>query len=155
FISYVYLLLSTADGPGQQHMSGSNGHTARIACRFFCGLIGRHRFGAPHYYPVLLQPDDSQYDNEPDDVNIIQDLRSSQSSAPSIGTYHSSITYLLQSRNATDYKARQTQCGFGKPSILSGLPRCLGPPGVFPADLMHYILNIGDLLYGLWTGKLD
>ncbi|KAJ7321572.1 hypothetical protein DFH08DRAFT_712754, partial [Mycena albidolilacea] len=33
--------------------------------------------------------------------------------------------------------------------------RCLGPLGIFAADLMHYILNVRDLLYGLWTGKLD
>ncbi|KAJ7829600.1 hypothetical protein B0H14DRAFT_2366395, partial [Mycena olivaceomarginata] len=55
--------------------------------------------------------------------------------------------------NKTDYKARQTECGFGKPSIWSGLPRCLGPPGIFPADLMHYILNIGDCFMGSGQGN--
>ncbi|KAJ7362561.1 hypothetical protein DFH08DRAFT_910784 [Mycena albidolilacea] len=144
FISHPYLLLSTADGPGQQHMSGSNGHTAR-----------RHRYGAPQYYPVTLKPMNSEYLNEASDVDIQKDLRTSLSSEASIQEYHTAITNLLGSRTQTDYKMRQTQCGFGKPSILSGLPRCLGPPGVFPADLMHYILNIGDLLSGLWTGKLD
>jgi hypothetical protein len=31
----------------------------------------------------------------------------------------------------------------------------LASPQGFPSDLMHYILNIGDLLSRLWTGKLD
>ncbi|KAJ7051941.1 hypothetical protein C8F01DRAFT_1091141 [Mycena amicta] len=156
FIARLFLFLSTADGPGQQHMSGSNGHTARIACRFFCGIVGRHRFQAPHYYPALLKPSNSQYgEAEKPDVDIKKDLRSSLSSVASIQQSHAAMTLLLGSRNATDYKARQTEAGFGKPSILSGLPRCLGAPGVFPADLMHYVLNIGDLLSGLWTGKLD
>lgn len=156
FICYLFLLLSTADGPGQQHMSGSNGHNARIACRFFCGLEGRHRFQAPQYYPAALRPTNSPNGAaERPDVNLQRDLRDSPSSATSIQQYEMAMTHLLMSKTKTEYKQRQTEVGFGKPSILSGLPRCLPPPRVFPGDLMHYILNIGDLLSGLWTGKLD
>ncbi|KAH8802337.1 hypothetical protein DL96DRAFT_1773948 [Flagelloscypha sp. PMI_526] len=155
FISHIWLLLSTADGPGQQHMSGANGHTARIACRFFCRMLGRHRLRAPQYYPALLRPTNSAYpDTEQDDISV-SSLRTSPSSPDSHAAYNSAMLYLLESTSTTDYRKRQTQCGFGKVSILNGLSRTLSLPGVFPGDLMHYVLNIGDLLIGLWRGTAE
>ncbi|KAJ7617321.1 hypothetical protein FB45DRAFT_1034612 [Roridomyces roridus] len=154
FLSYLYFILSTADAPGQQHMNGSNGHTSRVACRSFCGMVGRHRYGAPHYYPCALKPLNPEYPDEPEDIDL-QSLRSSPSVPESVSAYNDGIASLLQSKSQNDYIARQTQCGFGKPSILSGIPRCLSPPGTFPGDLMHYILNIGDLFSQFWTGKLQ
>ena len=41
YSSYVYLLFTTADGPGLVYWDGMVGHSGKNGCRLYCGLPGR------------------------------------------------------------------------------------------------------------------
>lgn len=43
FLSYLYLIYVTADGPGLVYFDGMVGHSGRNGCRLYCGLIGRRK----------------------------------------------------------------------------------------------------------------
>ncbi|KAH0579357.1 hypothetical protein H2248_003497 [Termitomyces sp. 'cryptogamus'] len=55
--SKLYIALATADGPGMVYLNGLVEHSGKYGCRLWCGLPGRHKPGAPMYYPVLSKPD--------------------------------------------------------------------------------------------------
>ncbi|KAF5344461.1 hypothetical protein D9758_014125, partial [Tetrapyrgos nigripes] len=50
FASTLFILFATADGPGMVYFNGMVGHTGKNGCRFWCGLIGRHKEGASTYF---------------------------------------------------------------------------------------------------------
>ncbi|KIK21188.1 hypothetical protein PISMIDRAFT_104414 [Pisolithus microcarpus 441] len=52
FVSYLYLIFATADGPGLVYFDGMVGHSGCNGCRLYCGLLGHCK--GNHYYPVLL-----------------------------------------------------------------------------------------------------
>ncbi|KIK10693.1 hypothetical protein PISMIDRAFT_44454, partial [Pisolithus microcarpus 441] len=54
FVSYLYLIFATADGPGLVYFDGMVGHSGRNGCHLYCGLLGRRK--GNHYYPALLLP---------------------------------------------------------------------------------------------------
>jgi hypothetical protein len=43
FLSYLYLIYVTADGPGLVYFDGMVGHSGQNGCRLYCGLIGRRK----------------------------------------------------------------------------------------------------------------
>ena len=58
YSSYVYLLFTTADGPGLVYWDGMVGHSGKNGCHLYCGLPGRWKERAHRYYPALLCPCD-------------------------------------------------------------------------------------------------
>ncbi|KAG5633858.1 hypothetical protein H0H81_004769 [Sphagnurus paluster] len=72
--------------------------------------------------------------------------------------YHQNLLYLLESRNATDYKERCKQTSISGVSIFSSLSphHRLPIPSGFPGDSMHApTLNLGDLLIPMWRGTFQ
>lgn len=151
-VSRLYIVLATADGPGMVYLNGLVGHSGKVGCRLWCGLTGRHKPGAPMHYPVLSKPDNYHVagcdhdDVPPHIVRPIDKVR-----------YVASLRRVCNARNQTEYEFLRRETGICKPSILSGLPdgTYLGIPTMFPCDIMHLVLNIADLMIGLWRGKLE
>ena len=57
-LSFLFLIFGTADTPAMSILSGTVGHTGAQGCRLYCPMRGRHKPGAPQYYPARLKPDD-------------------------------------------------------------------------------------------------
>jgi hypothetical protein len=151
FVSKIFLYLGCADGPGSVHFTGLVGHHGAYPCRLYCGIKGRHKPGAPQYYPALLKPNGydvrgcNHGDIEPTEVG---------NGSPQV--YQENLQHLLESRNATDYKTRRKDTGISTLSIFSSLPveGRLPLPSGFPGDSMHAPnLNMGELLIPLWRGS--
>ena len=145
------LAFVTADAVAMAALCGWVGHHGKYGCCLLCGLKGRHKPGAPHYYPALLKPDNCDLDgsNHPDyDVlNLPCQTREE---------YEENLLYIIMSLNQTQYNSRRKETGLTSPSIFLGIPRTLGIPACFPGDLMHHIgINLPDLLLNLWQGKLE
>ena len=151
FLSHLFLHLAGADGPGSVHFTGLVGHQGAYPCRLYCGIKGRHKEGAPQYYPALLKPDGYEVvgcnhgDIDPTEVRN-----------GNCEVYCTNLSYLLHSRNVTDYKTRRRDTGIVTISLFSGLPPTgrLPLPSGFPGDVMHVTtLNLGELLVPLWRGS--
>ena len=56
YVSRLFIALATADSPGMVYLNGLVGHSGKIGCRLWCGMVGHHKHGAPHYYPVMFKP---------------------------------------------------------------------------------------------------
>ncbi|KAG6876752.1 hypothetical protein C0992_011882 [Termitomyces sp. T32_za158] len=150
--SKLYIALATADGPGMVYLNGLVGHSGKYGCRLWCGLSGRHKPGAPMYYPVLSKPDHYTVpgcDHDDIPVHIVRPINRTH--------YEHSLKLVINARTQREYEIQRRETGICKPSIFSGLPHgtYLGIPNMFPGDIMHLILNLADLLLGLWRGKLD
>ncbi|KAG6851990.1 hypothetical protein C0991_004378, partial [Blastosporella zonata] len=150
--STLYIVLATADGPGMVYFNGLVGHSGKMGCRLWCGLIGRHKPGAPMHYPVLNKPHNYNVPGcDHDDVpaHIVNAVNPSK--------YEESLKRVLNARTQAEYEYLRRETGICKPSIFSGLPpkTYLGIPNMFPIDIMHLILNLADLLINLWRGKLE
>ncbi|RDB17052.1 hypothetical protein Hypma_001773 [Hypsizygus marmoreus] len=77
YISRFYVILATADGPGMVYLNGLVGHSGKIGCRLWCGLVGRHKPGKPTYYPALNKPENYDVEgcNHPDvPVHIVHPI---------------------------------------------------------------------------------
>ncbi|KAG6852239.1 hypothetical protein C0991_001710 [Blastosporella zonata] len=150
--SKLYIVLATADGPGMVYLNGLVGHSGKNGCRLWCGLVGRHKPGAPMHYPVLAKPNGYHVagcdhpDISPHIVNPIDPKR-----------YQEHLKRVLCARTQAEYEYQRRETGICKPSIFSGLPdrTYLGIPNMFPVDIMHLVLNLADLLISLWRGKID
>ncbi|KAF8153850.1 hypothetical protein B0H34DRAFT_753304 [Crassisporium funariophilum] len=148
--SYLFILLATADGPGMTYLNGLVGHSGKIGCRLWCGLVGRHKQGGSHYYPVLFKPHDyhvtgcDHADVNPAEPRTIDPAR-----------YSTNLKKVCESRTQARYEENRRETGICKPSIFSGLDHILGIPNMFPGDIMHLILNLADILMNLWRGTLD
>ncbi|KAG1809193.1 uncharacterized protein BJ212DRAFT_1579764 [Suillus subaureus] len=153
YLSFPFLALGTADGPGLAYLNGFVGHHGKNGCRLYCGLRGRHKMGCTHYYPVLLKPHDYNVAGcSHPDVNV-NDIRGA-----SAEMYWNNLIYVLQSSNETEYKQRRLETGISKPSIFLGFPaeRTLGIPKCFGSDIMHLLLlNLPNLLLKLWRGTIE
>jgi hypothetical protein len=55
--SIPIIIIASADSPGSTSMSGFVGHSGKQGCRVYCAIIGRHREGDPHYFPVMSKPE--------------------------------------------------------------------------------------------------
>ncbi|KAG6835383.1 hypothetical protein H0H93_001990 [Arthromyces matolae] len=150
--SKLYTVAATADGPGMVYLNGLVGHSGKIGCRLWCGLIGRHKPGASMYYPMLSKPDNytvagcDHADVPPHIVKAIDPIK-----------YQRHLQQVLNARTQAEYEYLRRETGICKPSIFSGLPNgtYLGIPNMFPVDIMHLVLNLADLLMGLWRGKIE
>ncbi|KAG2746862.1 hypothetical protein P692DRAFT_201840808 [Suillus brevipes Sb2] len=56
FISNLHLLLTTADSPGLVYWDGMVGHSGKNGGCIYCGVRGRRKTRATHYYSALLKP---------------------------------------------------------------------------------------------------
>ncbi|KAG2348889.1 hypothetical protein BDR05DRAFT_973113 [Suillus weaverae] len=56
FTSDLYLIFTTADGPGLVYWDGMVGHSGKNGCRVYCSVLGRCKPNGTHYYPALLKP---------------------------------------------------------------------------------------------------
>ncbi|KAL1950134.1 hypothetical protein VTO73DRAFT_5257 [Trametes versicolor] len=129
FTSYLYLLLVTADGPAMAYLNGLVGHQGAHGCRL-----------------TSLELD------HPD---IILHTFSQSTPAETRARYQANLLLVESSRNNAIYARNRLQTGIAKPSIFSGLPRILGMPDSFGADLMHLLtLNLPDLVLGFLRSTL-
>lgn len=158
FTSYPFFALLTADGPGMACLNGFVGHQGRMHCRLYCPIIGRHKSGAPQYYPARLKPNNYSVqgcDHADVDLNTLLNNFTSEAAAAQYGR---NLKFLAESSGITEYKRRRLETGLCKPTILSGISQkhILGIPTCFPLDIMHLpALNLPDLFISLWRGKLD
>ncbi|KAF8811838.1 hypothetical protein BYT27DRAFT_7221332 [Phlegmacium glaucopus] len=128
FISYLFILLGLADGPGLTYLNGLTGHS---------GAFGKE--GATHYYPALLKPLNYSVDGcDHDDVD------GSHLPIGNIEEYQKAV-------QIAEHQHNRKSTGITRPSIfILAVPHCFG------GDLMHLIsLNILDLLLDLWRGNLE
>ncbi|KAG2755621.1 hypothetical protein P692DRAFT_20869003 [Suillus brevipes Sb2] len=153
YTSYPFLALGTADGPGLAYLNGLVGHHGKNGCRLYCGLKGRHKHDASHYYPVLLKPDDYHVlDCDHPDIDVDE----IKGASPEI--YWNNLIYVLQSSNDAQYRQQRLETGISKPTIFLGFSskQTLGVPKCFGSDIMHLLsLNIPDLLINLWRGTFE
>ncbi|KAG1759570.1 hypothetical protein EV702DRAFT_940620, partial [Suillus placidus] len=136
----------TADGPGMAFLTGLVGHHGKMGCRLYCGLPGRHKPGAPTYYPAMRQPRGT---TDHPDIKIDQ--------LPPAGSlnYADNVQRVVCCRNAAEYEQARLDTGITKPSIFCGFNtnRILLVPLAFGSDIMHVAaINAGDLLIPLWRG---
>ncbi|KZV79484.1 hypothetical protein EXIGLDRAFT_578030, partial [Exidia glandulosa HHB12029] len=152
-VSRLFILLAGGDGPAITHLNGLVGTAGKRACRFRCGLKGRRKptGQAGHHYPCLSRP-----------LNYVvadcdhPDVLPTEIPSAWIDNYATQLEEVRRSSNQTEYKSRRAETGICKASILSGLEPCvLGAPKMFPGDIMHLVLNLGDLLVPLWRGKFE
>jgi len=149
FLSHPFLFVATADGPGMAFLTGLVGHSGRMGCRLYCGLQGRHKPGAPTYYPVLRRPENSNnHDNQPD--ILIHEL-------PIAGSfnYERNMERIICCKTMAEYELARLETGISKPSIFCGFDSAhiLLVPLCFGSDIMHVAaINTGDLLIPLWRG---
>ena len=152
FKSHPFLAFATADSPGMTHLSGLVGHQGKLGCRLYCEMQGRHKPGGTHYFPAARKPLNYTVTGcSHNDVDL------NRSFTQSTNRYHQNLRFVLASSTETQFKNRRLNTGIVKPSLFSGLPedRIFTIPGCFPLDLMHLIsLNIPDLFFDLWRGKL-
>jgi hypothetical protein len=146
-------LLATADGPAMANLTGMVGHSGKYGCRLYCGISGRRREGDPHYYPLMLKPDNYNLAGcDHPDVTFAQLHEFRHGCAD---RYKANLEHLLGAQNHNQYTTRRLSTGLCKQTIFSGLRQCLGIPNIFVMDLMHLTaLNDPDLLLGLWRGTV-
>jgi hypothetical protein len=152
FKSDLYLIFTTADGPGLIYWDGMVGHSGKNGCRIYCGVTGRRKIRGTHYYPVLLKPRDRcAQGSDHDDINVF--------ALPPGGSdgYADNLRRLVASPSQRQWDIRKTETGITKPALILGLSpsRCLGIPFCMTTDAMHLAGNLSDLFLGLWRGTMD
>ncbi|GJF00590.1 hypothetical protein PsYK624_168830 [Phanerochaete sordida] len=158
FLSKLFVLFLTADGPGMQFINGLVGHSGRFGCRLYCSMRGHHKPGLGHYFPICLHPqgDYNVAGSMHDDINVRKFIgRQPQDEAAN--RYRANLRYLQESTMISMYKERRLETGIAKPSIVSGFPRgcTFSLPNCFPGDIMHLaVLNLTDLYTHHWRGSL-
>ncbi|KAI0041645.1 hypothetical protein FA95DRAFT_1610837 [Auriscalpium vulgare] len=148
----LFFALGTADGPGLCYLNGKVPHHGAKGCRTHCGVKGRHKKDAPHYYIPLLLPDNYTEENCDHGDYDVYNLP-----VPSANEYMEDLKKLLAARTEAQFKRLRRETGITKPSLFSGLPsnQRLAIPGCFPIDLLHLVaLNITELLISLWRGTI-
>ena len=152
YISNVYLLFTTADGPGLIYWDGMVGHSGRNGCRLYCGVLGRRKERGTHYYPALLRPLDCAVDgsNHPD-IDVFK--------LPLGGSSHyaENLQRIMSVPNQTQWDKTKTETGLTKPPLILGLDHrhSLGVPLSITTDIMHLAGNLSDLLISLWHATID
>ena len=151
FISFIFLLLILADSPAMAYLSGLVGHNGANGCRIYCGQLGRHKPNHPTYYPALNRP----HGDNSGPPNMTLQVETLFDSAATKKRYDDSLELVRRAKTKANYAEARLATGIAKPSLFSGLTRCLGVPGGFGLDLMHLIsLNLTDLVISLLRGTL-
>lgn len=151
-MAHVYLLFTTADGPGLVYWDGMVGHSGKNGCRLYCGLPGRRKEHGHRYYPALLCP----RDRVPEGSNHA-DIDAFSLPPGGSSDYLHNLTKIVSSPNQTQWDKMKTKTGLTKPPLILGLNplRSLGVPLSMTTDIMHLAGNISDLLISLWRGNMD
>ena len=152
YISNLYLLFTTADGPGLVYWNGMVGHSGKNGCCMYCGVLSRRKTKGKHYYPALLKPRDhcTQGSDHPD-INVFK--------LPPGGCaeYADHLQTIISVPNQTQWDKQKTKTGLTKPPLILALSpsRSLGVPLCMTTDIMHLAGNISNLLVSLWRGTID
>ncbi|KAJ7088471.1 hypothetical protein B0H15DRAFT_939305 [Mycena belliarum] len=153
-----FLALATADGPGMASVNGCVGHHGKHLCRVYCPMKGRHKSGAPTYYPARLLPANYRVKGcDHPDVEL-RPLLEGFNSDEAAQRYQTNLIFLSEAKNEAQYNNRRLETGISKPTIFSGLhpDHILGIPDIFGIDTMHLpCLNLPDLLIPLWRGLFE
>ncbi|KAG1882125.1 hypothetical protein F4604DRAFT_1879554 [Suillus subluteus] len=130
FQSNPFLFVATADGPSMAFLTGLVGHHGKFGCRLYCGLPGRHKPGAPTYYPAMRQPHGNT-----DHPNI---LINQLSPARSLD-YEHNVQCIVSCQYVAKYEQACLETGITKPSIFCGFDtdHILLIPLSFGSDIMH------------------
>ena len=116
FTSDLYLLFTTADGPGLVCWDGMVGHSGKNGCRLYCPTPGRCKFQGTHYYPALLRPrGNCVAGSDHLDINVFRlPLGGS-------GDYAHNLERLISSPSQRQWDIRKTETGITKPPLILGL----------------------------------
>ena len=152
YVLYVYLLFTTADGPGLVYWDGMVSHSSKNGCRLYCGLPGRRKERGHCYYPALLCPCDQAPDGSNHaDINVF-DIPPGGSS-----DYSRNLNKIVSVRNQTQWDKMKTETGLTKPPLIIDLKptRSLSVLLCMTTDIMYLVGNVSDLLISLWHGEID
>ncbi|KAG2082732.1 uncharacterized protein F5147DRAFT_748992 [Suillus discolor] len=128
----LYLIFTTADGPGLVYWDGMVGHSGKNGCRLYCEITGRRKTRGTHYYPALLKPRD----------------RCVAGSDHGSDSYADNLRRLVASLNQCQWEIRKTETGLTKPLLIL-IPHCM------TTNVMHLAGNLSELLLGLWRATID
>ncbi|KIO01782.1 hypothetical protein M404DRAFT_149465, partial [Pisolithus tinctorius Marx 270] len=150
FVSNLFLIFATADGPSLVYFDGIVGHSGRNGCRLYCGLCGCRK--GNHYYPALLLPNNYNVEGSNHADCSPYDLRD-----PDSKEYFHNLLRLTAAPNPTQYKKLCMETGITKLSILLGLDmsRMLGIPDCLTPNIMHLAALLSDLYLSLWCSMIE
>ncbi|KIK13056.1 hypothetical protein PISMIDRAFT_119622 [Pisolithus microcarpus 441] len=116
YLSYLYLIFTTADGPGLVYWNGMVGHSGKNSCCMYCGVLSRHKMHKKHYYPALLRPCDccapgSDHNN----IDVFNLLLGGSTK------YANNLNAIVSVRNKTQWGKMKTDTGLTKPPLLLAL----------------------------------
>ena len=116
FKSDLYLLFTTADGPGLVCWDGMVGHSGKNGCRVYCPTRGRRKIHGTHYYPALLKPHDNctEGSGHPDIDVFKLPLGGS-------GDYGDNLMRVVSAPSQRQWEIRRTETGITKPPLILGL----------------------------------
>jgi hypothetical protein len=152
FISHPFLILACADGPGLVCISNLVGHSGKNGCRMLCGIEGRRKPRANHYYPVLLKPLNYNVQGCGHD-----DLHPADTPTGTSAGYVQKLRTVMAANSRAQYETCRLNTGIVGPSILLGLEtrHILGIPECFSSEIMHFSgANMASLFTDLWCGLL-
>ncbi|KIN94644.1 hypothetical protein M404DRAFT_167725 [Pisolithus tinctorius Marx 270] len=152
YSSDVYLLFTTADGPGLIYWNGMVGHSGKNGCCMYCGAISRCKTNGKHYYPALLQPrNHCVCGSDHADIDMFSLLLGG------CAEYADNLRTIIAMQNPTQWDKKKTDTGLTKPPLILTLQptHSLGIPLCMTTDIMHLAGNISDLLISLWHGTID
>ncbi|KAG7089247.1 hypothetical protein E1B28_010946 [Marasmius oreades] len=148
---FPFLLFALADTVAMAHMSKSVGHHGCSGCWLLCEMPGRHKPRVGTYYPALLRPDGNNLPPSSAHPDIDVDLVTT----PTLESYRARLSLVVNSTTLAQYKRQRKKTGIRGPSLFSALPQSLPCPKLFPADLMHLVYNIGQLMLQLFRGTIE
>lgn len=151
----LFIALAGADGPAMASWNGLVGHSGRLGCRYLCMMKGRRKpksGGGGHNYPCMLLPTGNYAEAGCDHPDyVVTELPSAYSEH-----FEDNLQSVISSPHNAEYLRRRAATGISKPSILRGLGDCiLGVPRMCGGDIMHLVLNLGELLIPLWRGTFE
>ena len=148
--SQVIFMHGTADAVGLTELDGRVGHHGAQGCRVGCPMKGQHKPGSGHYCAAHLRPNDCSVEdsNHPDYDFHCRPVD------PSFETHQINLAKVVTSEDQQTYERNRKLTGISKPSIISGLHSDYTIPvgECFPLDLMHPMLNTGELFIPIWCG---
>lgn len=104
FVSNLYLILGTADGPEMAYLNRCVGNYGHMHCQFQSPIVSCHKPGGSHYYPTQYRP--MGYTvlgyNHPN-VDIKTDLWVSNSMKTAL-SYQKDLHIIMQSTNKAQYE---------------------------------------------------
>ncbi|KIM58425.1 hypothetical protein SCLCIDRAFT_28084 [Scleroderma citrinum Foug A] len=150
FQSDLYLLFTTADGPGLVCWDGMVRHSGKNSCHLYCPMPGRCK--GTHYYPALLRPQGNHIaGSDHPDIDVFR-LPLSGS-----GDYAHNLKCLVSSLSQQQWDLHKMETGITKLPLILGLERSqsLRVPLCMTTDLMHLTGNLSDLLISLWHSTME